>query len=91
MKHRLPRIKDISGGKMIEHTRNYDLPICHLDELYDNNIIRYSKYLKQRDKLCPYRHFDLDTEQTYCMFSLGHRKELTLKDKIFSMNYEELK
>ena len=88
MKHRLPRLKDIIGGKM-EYV--YNLPICHIDDIYDNNIILYRKYVKQKEKLCQYRHFDLDTEQTYCTFQLGHKKELTLKDKIFSMNYEEIK
>lgn len=84
MKHRLPMQKNL--------TIDMILPVCHLDELYDNNPVSYRKYtrLKAIDKLCPYRIFDLQTEKPYCRFFLMNRKELIYKGKHYSSNYEAI-
>lgn len=74
------------------------LPVCHLDELYDNNPVLYRKYtrLKAIGKLCKYRIFDLQTEQAYCRFPLIHKtwlakqKPLMLHGEHYDMNAQKL-
>lgn len=45
-------------------------PECHMDDLYDNNIVLYRKYTRAKEQLCPYRVFDLDSVKAYCKFPL---------------------
>lgn len=42
------------------------LPLCRMDDIYDNNIVLYRKYTRAKDKLCPYRIFDINTAMPYC-------------------------
>ena len=70
------------------------LPVCHIDELYDNNPVLYRKYTRAKEHLCKFRIFDLKTEQAYCRFPLYHKswlaKEvpLMLHGEQYSSNFE---
>ena len=88
MKHRLPMQKNLTIDQI--------LPVCHIDELYDNNPVSYRKYTRNKEHLCKFRIFDLDTEQAYCRFPLYHESwlakqvPLNLHGNIYSSNYEEI-